>query len=270
MDRYSISPVDPKDLRAAQLKMVYILKEIDRICEKHDIKWWINYGTLLGAVRHKGFIPWDDDCDISMLRDDYEKFMLVAPEELGKDFFLQTKATDPFYPKQLTKIRLNNTVLVEVDENVGEKYHQGIFVDIFICDYYPCYAKGLLQIFQIMPGIRQIRKKYPRGSIMRAVLGILTAIPYTVHSLMEKLFNFIWSFSRRNRNLKYLATEVCLCDGIVHEPKNVFPLKRELCFEGNIFPTPNNYDAVLRNEYGDYMQMPPVEKRVFHAKQIRV
>ena len=74
--------VDQQELRKAQLKMVEILGAIDEICTRHDIKWWLCYGTMLGAVRHNGFIPWDDDCDIAMLREDYEYFIEFAKKEL--------------------------------------------------------------------------------------------------------------------------------------------------------------------------------------------
>ena len=81
--------VDEKELRKAQLKMVEILEAIDDICKRHDIKWWLCYGTMLGAVRHNGFIPWDDDCDIAMMREDYERFMKVAQKELPSNLHLQ-------------------------------------------------------------------------------------------------------------------------------------------------------------------------------------
>ena len=112
--------VDQETLRNAQLKMVEILEAIDNICQKHDIKYWLCYGTLLGAVRHKGFIPWDDDCDICMMREDYEKFSKYA-NELPSNLFLQTNETDSNYSKKIIKIRMNNTKLVESDESENEK-----------------------------------------------------------------------------------------------------------------------------------------------------
>lgn len=82
-----------------------ILKKIDEVCKKHNIKYWIDSGTLLGAVRHKGFIPWDDDIDIAMLREDYEKFLKVAQKDFGNEYFLQTKNTDKKYPLFYAKVR---------------------------------------------------------------------------------------------------------------------------------------------------------------------
>lgn len=266
----SKSSVDSVELRKAQLKMLTILQEIDRICVKHNISWWICFGTLLGAVRHQGFIPWDDDCDICMLRDDYDHFMQVAPSELGKDFFLQTKTTDPRYPKKLTKVRLNNTLLVGEDETEDAGYHQGIFVDIFVWDFYPSYAKELLPWFQIMPNLRQCRKKYPKGSFKRSLVGILTAIPYTVHSFLESCFSRIWSINYRNRNLPYIGMQMCHNDGLAFAQDDVFPLQRELSFEGMHFPTPHKPEVLLGAEYGSYMELPPVEQRHYHAKKIIV
>ena len=113
--------VDAETLRKAQLKMVDILVAIDDICKKHDIEYFLAYGTLLGAVRHKGFIPWDDDCDICMMRADYEKFVQIAKRELPKNLFLQNSDTDPNFPRTMTKVRMKNTKLVEFDESENEK-----------------------------------------------------------------------------------------------------------------------------------------------------
>ena len=111
--------------------MLEILVEIHRICVENNITYWLEAGTLLGAIRHKGFIPWDDDCDISMPRKDYERFLQIAQEKLPETMFLQTKETDKEYPLPWAKIRKNGTLLIETGETGEEKYHHGIFVDIF-------------------------------------------------------------------------------------------------------------------------------------------
>lgn len=257
-------------LHKAQLRMVEVLQEIDRICQKHDIQWFLYYGTLLGAVRHKGFIPWDDDCDVGMMREDYEKFLKVVEKELKPEFFWQTERSDPKYPRPMPKLRLNNTKLVETDEEDNMPYHQGIFVDIFVCDYYPSYAKTILPWFQVMPALRQKRKAYPRGSVMRTVLGVLTAIPYMFHSLAEKTFKLMCKRVQKDTKQPFVSTEIRLTEGFVMKTEDVFPLKRELRFEGVIFPTVNNADACLTAIYGDYMQLPPKDKRRVHARVIEL
>ena len=89
---------EDKNVAAAQKVMLEILVEIHRICVENDITYWLEAGTLLGAIRHKGFIPWDDDCDVSMPRKDYERFLQIAQEKLPETMFLQTKETDKEYP----------------------------------------------------------------------------------------------------------------------------------------------------------------------------
>lgn len=86
-------------LKIGQTEMFNILSEIDRICRKHQIKYWLEFGTLLGAIRHKGLIPWDDDCDIGMMRSDFIRFKNVILKELSPDFFFQTKQTDKILEK---------------------------------------------------------------------------------------------------------------------------------------------------------------------------
>ena len=121
---------------SAQKIMLEILQEVHKICVANDITYWIEAGTLLGAKRHKGFIPWDDDIDIAMPRKDYNKFLKIAQEKLPQDMFLQNKETEPDYYLPFSKIRKNNTLLIETGETGEENYHHGIFIDIFPFDNY--------------------------------------------------------------------------------------------------------------------------------------
>ena len=128
--------MDKDVLRKVQLLQLKIAKEIKRICDKNNIDYILDSGTLLGAVRHKGFIPWDDDMDIAMTREEYNRFIDVAKIELGEEYFLQTWDTDNNYPMPFAKVRLNDTRYIEnVFENAN--MHQGIYVDIFPYDVWP-------------------------------------------------------------------------------------------------------------------------------------
>ncbi len=117
-------------LRRHQLRMLEILKEIDRICQKHRIDYWLSSGTLLGAVRHGGFIPWDDDLDIEMERKDYLRLLQLLPEELNDAYLLQTHGTDPGFISTYAKIRDKYSAITEHEEDINYRY-KGIFIDIF-------------------------------------------------------------------------------------------------------------------------------------------
>lgn len=117
-------------------EMFVIYKEIARICDKHNLKYFVVGGTLLGAVVHKGYIPWDDDLDIAMPRDDYDKFINDYSQELDKRFFLHHTKSDPNYWLPFAKVRMNNTVFLE-ENRKNVKAHAGIYVDIFPFDYAP-------------------------------------------------------------------------------------------------------------------------------------
>ena len=124
--------IDPETLRKAQLIMLDMLIGFDAICKKHQLQYWLDSGTLLGAVRHQGFIPWDDDIDLSMPVEDYNKFLKIAKSELSSEIFLQTSQADKNFKFDYIKLRSNKASIVEFHEKDKQiKYHQGVFVDVF-------------------------------------------------------------------------------------------------------------------------------------------
>lgn len=258
------------ELRPAQLKMLEILEEIDKVCVHHNIKYFLIGGTLIGAMRHKGFIPWDDDCDIGMMREDYEKFLEIAPQELPKYLFVQTSETDKAYYKWMCKVRNINTKLVEFDESENEKYCQGIFVDIFVHDYYPQWSIPLNNIIAMGPRLRFYRKKYPKGSLKRCIVGLGTGVVNAFTTLVRTLYLLVGKTFRRNNKLPLIGIEIVQADPAMFPKNVVFPIKRTNDFEGKYFNLPNDSDAFLRLYYGDYMQIPPVDKRYSHAKKIEL
>lgn len=260
--------IDPIVLGKAHMVMVQILQEIDKICIRHDLQWWIEDGTALGAVRHKGFIPWDDDCDIGMMRDDYEKFVQYAVKELPEGFIFQNRDVDPKYKRYIPKVRKTGTKLVEFNEDLNEPYNQGIFVDIFVWDNYCSVDKPLNRLFTYMPDLRQKRKRYPRGDWRRTAMGILTAIPYVLHSLGEKIYRLVNKVYRGNSKLPYVGYEIHVSDNHFYPRDVMFPLRRDIAFEGEYFPMPAKPHEYLSELYGDYMQLPPPEQRHTHARLI--
>jgi len=126
-----------RNIRKAQKIMLEIFLEFHRICEKYSLRYWMDTGTLLGAVRHKGFIPWDDDLDVCMPIEDYYTFLEIAPKELPKDMFLQTRESDKHYKRYFAKIRSRRGVIIErfeyrkMKKGKPIKYNMGIYIDIF-------------------------------------------------------------------------------------------------------------------------------------------
>ena len=260
--------VEPQELRKAQLKMVEILEAIDDICTRHNIDYWLAAGTLLGAVRHNGFIPWDDDCDVVMFRKDFEKFWDIAAKELPSNMVRQNNEIDPNYPKRVNKIRMNGTLLVEIDESEKEPYHQGIFVDVFILDYYPDSAKKIANLLKIVPSLHKMKKMYPKTSLTRLGLSITSGFLYLFHGMLRSYWKYISKKYRLNEKLDLIGHEVNVFDNIFITKDYLYPIRRDVLFEGRYFPIPNKTDEWLRLSYGDYMIMPPVDKRHIHAKHI--
>lgn len=253
-----------------------IALEVKRICEKNDIRYFLTAGTLLGAVRHGGFIPWDDDMDIGMLRGDYERFIQACKTDLGSEFFLQTWDTDPDYPFSFGKIRLNGTHFVEAFSEKGGM-HDGIFIDIFPFDNVP-------------DDPREQKKQGRRYFICKRLLWIKKGMGTNMKegSLKQKMkyyafkaFSCLFSYeSIRNYFKKVQAkyngqqTEKVVTDGSYSYSKeslerrwveNLTPVK----FETEEFLSYKDAVEYLQYFYGDYRKLPPVEKRNRHLlKQV--
>lgn len=264
--KYSESNIYIKNI---QYCLMLIAKEIKRICEENDIKYFITAGTLLGAVRHKGFIPWDDDMDFGMLREDYDKFLKICETKLDKEhFFVQNMDTEPGLGKFYTRVLLNGTYLdYDYIKNVNIK--KSLFVDIFPYDSIP--ESKFLRKKQSMItsfAMRIMKKKQKYGIICYTLGG-------KIELLFEKFFSKktirkIYEKEMQRYNKKFPDSS-CICSSNAGEGYSKETLKREwvtnnipFVFEDTTFPGSAKYDEYLKYYYGDYMKLPPEEKRYTH------
>ena len=235
-------------LRRHQLRMLDMLKYIDEVCKKHNIKYWLCSGTLLGAVRHSGFIPWDDDVDIEMLREDYKKFEKAMQNEPNINYVLQTHKTDFNYFLPYAKLRdLHSTIKEERLHNSYYKYH-GCFIDIFIIE-----PSSSLFLSRIANMIWQ-KLLLSNDKLNKYIRKVYYPIAYSLFYYIT--FPLIKYLSKWNSNGQYR-----LLGCSFYKPRNlkdIFPLK-SLTFEDTNLPVPADSHAYLKKIYGDYMQLPPLE-----------
>ncbi len=247
-----------------------ILKEFDRICRAYEIPYQLFAGTLLGAVRHMDFIPWDDDIDVCMLRDDFEKFLRVCPGELDPKYFLQTCNTDPLSVVQFAKIRKNGTCF-ENDLDDLEGSHTGIWIDIFpldktkpgtLAEKIQCTEVSIL--YAMITSTVKNRVKYcqtPWKKALRTVFsGIMKTIPKK--TVEHRLYRVMTRYNKENTGYVGNISNGTGWSYSAHVRKvDGFYDITYMIFHGGIFPVPQNYDEILTKSYGDYMQFPPEEKR---------
>lgn len=249
------------DLEKLQKKTLEILVKVDSLCKKYGIKYYLVYGTALGAIRHRGFIPWDDDIDICMFRDEFEKFKAIS-HELGEEFFFQTRETDPNYPLELPKIRMNNTAFVE--ENIKSfDINHGIFIDVFILEY--SLKNKLLDKFTqrlYMFDIYNIRNHVPTQKSSRIMFKMLR--PFLYKGKLKKWW--------QNDVYTKLKKDYEICNDIVSFgysfPTSDFGEPRYVVFEDILLPVPSNVENHLLKCYGDYMKLPKEKDRIPHHNTI--
>lgn len=258
------------DLKKLQLVELQILKDVAEFCDKNDIVYFLDGGTLLGAIRHQGFIPWDDDIDIIMDVENYKKFCKLAPTGLPKWYFVQNMDTDKKTCISWTKVRKNGTTCME-RKLTAYDVHYGVGIDIFVLigapkstmgqtawkiaktiedillDKYYCQARG-----GAAPKCGSMLWKMP-GCMRRWVIHILQKcimVPCKGH---EKLMN-MW------------------CDSFAKfaVPADTYNVetRKKMKFEDAEFWCPGGYDEILRAYYGEWWVIPPKEEQVTHGDLI--
>lgn len=259
---------DAKAIQKLRELEVKIALEIQRVCQKNGLRCFLVYGTLLGAVRHGGFIPWDDDMDMGMLRADYDKFAEVSKTELGPEFLWQSWDNDPSYPFPAGKVRLKGTHTREKFSIDGVE--DGIYVDVFPFD---AVADGAwarcIQGWWYFFGKRLLWMKKGYGRCIRDE-SFLQRIKYDITAALVTFIPYEWLRHR-------LARELTRYNGFPTRqvaPYAKLPVDRAwtedlvpISFEGEQFLAFRAYDADLRRTYGDYMKLPPENERVGHEFQ---
>lgn len=250
-----------------QAALLRLLVEFDRVCKVLNIPYVLYAGTLLGAVRHEGFIPWDDDLDVLMLREDYHRFLAEAPGVLDTDTFYLQKEFSEHWPLFFSKLRLNGTACLEKIHPKDPQMHQGVYIDVFPCDN----ARKT-----------ELGRRFQFAASKVVIAKALDKRGYDTDSRAKKLFMalcrlfpqkpFLRAVQRGNADGDKVHTFLA---GARSYGKNVIPRRFltercEVTFEGGTYPAPADYDACLRMLYGDYMKLPPPEERVCKEHAILV
>ena len=255
--------MDKEVLRKLQLTQLEILKVFDRFCREHQLKYSLYAGTLLGAVRHKGFIPWDDDLDVCMSRNDYEKLLVLWQKHTPEGYILQNKDNSKYFDQSFSKIRKDHTTFLEQEWQVGN-HHTGIFIDVFPIDRIPdskiekWIFKWRCMKYQLL--CREFVPPKANTLIRFSSMVILKTIPVKKRAdERRKLLNKIKSVDE-NHNFETVGIETMsslgkpfssdMLDGFI-----------DLQFEDGKFMCCQGWDDHLKRKFGDYMQLPPVEER---------
>ena len=262
--------MDNDTLRKVQLAMLDIAKDIKHACEILGINYILDSGTLLGAVRHQGFIPWDDDLDIGMLRNDYEVFIKEAPSILGNKYFLQTWDSDSQYAMPFAKVRRNNSCYIEAGA-FSSSMHNGIYVDVFPWDVFPEDIKK--QKWQgrwiwVLKRLIMMKCKYtPWRADAHPFVKYIAYLPirflalFLTKDIIKKKYKEISTIFNTEKSKYYYEQGGASKYGRFIAPVNCFSRFEELIFENEKFKGPHDADSYLKANYGDYMVLPPEEKR---------
>jgi len=252
-------------LRKAQLRLLDILVDFDRVCRKNNIPYWIEAGTLLGAVRHGGFIPWDDDIDIEVLKKDFKRLKKALARDLSPQFKLQSRKTDKNYCFFFAKIRDTKSQIIMSDDNERQfdyKY-KGLYIDVLpiVPKIIPVKLKKKLEQHIIY---RYEMRKNSKDRFHRFLNSTLILL-YPFYFLCTYIPAYLGKFF----GMKQYAYPPGVFFTTERRIDDIFPLTT-ISFEGKEFSAPHNVDAFLRGHYGDYMKIPPKEHRSTHLHNIEV
>jgi len=273
IDGYLVT-AETKKLWAVEMDLA---KQLLDVCAKYNLKIWATGGTLIGAVRHKGFVPWDDDMDFCMMRDDFNKLVSIGPTEFHDPYFFQSFYTDCFWGGMI-KLRQSDTAMIPSNWKLRE-YNMGIFIDVFVLDAIP---DDELMFAKMYRKVKMKRKLLHNNNIVHP--ENLPLISKIKHSLISCYFKFI-SPENTHKNVVRLLSENSIEDnqecGLIdfsalegHDinkitlrcNKHCYDETIDLPFHDMVIPAPKGYDELLRRQYGDYMT--PVMGGQFHTNII--
>lgn len=249
---------------SAEMKKVWavqldLLDRFQEVCHRHGLRYFASGGTLLGAIRHKGYIPWDDDIDIMMMREDYEKLLAIADAEFTAPYFFQTAWNDKNYSRGHAQLRNSNTTAILLSEKERFPFNQGVFIDIFPTDAVPDDKATLLaqrKKIKFYEKLLKVTVRYPanpkKNFIKNVIHTVASFIPYRwIYKQMEK------ACTRYNgQGMKRAGLISFLAD----DERLIFPVKafdriETVPFEYTTIDIPADYDTLLTHQYGDYMTM---------------
>ncbi len=257
-------------LRQVQEVEYELLVEFDRICRENHIPYQLFAGTLLGAVRHHDFIPWDDDIDVCMLRDDFDEFLKICPKVLDKKYFLQTHETDPQSVVQFAKIRKNGTLYENDIDNLPET-NTGIWIDVFPLDktkhgtfsekiqYFEVTALYAMITSTVKNRVSVCRTPWKK-MLRQGMYGVSKIIPK--RAMENRLYRVMTRYNDVDTGYvgNYANGTGWSYTAHVRKTENYYDMI-DMEFHGGKFPVPKNYHEILTHTYGDYMKFPPEEAR---------
>lgn len=247
--------------RKLQLRILDIVKDVDKICRENDIDYYILYGSALGAIRHQGFIPWDDDFDIGMTFDNYVKFLEICEKKLDKNkYYVQTPEKEKNYYLSFSKIRdIRTTLIEEGNENID--IVRSVYIDVFPLVGIPNnkIKERILKInraFMLSANMNVINNKFLRCifDIILKIFGRRKILKYTT----KRCFKY-------NTNDCEYWCSIADGDGYIQNKikREIYGKPKYVKFEDIMLPVPENADKYLKNIYGDYMKIPSEEQIKF-------